>query len=166
MACEQQPASVEEPYAAEELFPPRVLQQVALWNLHGTGITDEYFEKNQQVLLYIDKAECDKSCQKRLYLMQSVEDNAARLFVVDGTAPSHLLQQLEQKYPGLLTAIAPTASAYDRFYRQIVNEEEDREGDQKLPIYLIQSPGEITHWYSGQYGNPSGLKAVLQEDHE
>lgn len=152
----------QEPFPGSELFPPRVIKDVAFWTPLGTGISDEFFAQAPVTLLFIAKPECNQACIQRLALMQTVDGQANRLFVSSTPASTQQLLGLEDKFPGLQTATAPTASAFTRFYGQLV-ETDDLEQDQQLPIYVIQNNREVSWLYSGEQGNSTGLLKLLED---
>jgi cytochrome oxidase Cu insertion factor (SCO1/SenC/PrrC family) len=142
----------------EEVFPPRNLTQVVLWQPDGVGVGPAFFA-DRWTLVVLESSDCAEACRRRLELIDSIED-VQKLFVADGVANHDKLRALSGDYADMTVAMGTTAFSFDIFRRQLLDSDwNDLKHDGS--IFVVSPEGAVVLKYPGN-GERQGLQRELE----
>lgn len=144
VSCQKQ-----ESYQArvEEIFPPVLVQNVALNRMGNLPVSVEFF-KGQWTLVVFGSGNCKSACQHRLELVNEAA-NVKKLLVIDGLATPAKLRELAGSYPDVAVTMGITASTFDHFYAQFDVESIAPE-QKRQHIYLVSPSAELVYSLSSE----------------
>jgi len=100
---------------AEEVFPPVVINDAALFRMGGLALNNSYFN-NHWTLVTFGSSPCKGKCMDRISKLETV-DGVNKLFVFDGLAGHEELNRLTSKFSSVQITMGTTAPTFDKFYR-------------------------------------------------